>query len=326
MATSRGTRERVSNRIQSTGWVSVATLVALTLALSMACQHRFEKEMAAQLPDTIAVISGQTVTRQEFDDFIRFRQGEEESGLGISEGQWFREFLLKLLVIQQAEREGITVSDAEVQGRLRDWLPQDQEPSTPLIEQARDFLKSQKLVRDKIKSLVGLEELLDYYQDHEEEFRVDDGAHVLEILVDQPDLAARIRSDLRPGDTRAFKNAAQRHSQGSTAEEGGDLGVFHRGELPEEFERVIFKLKPGEVSTVFHSRQGHHIFMMEEFVRRHSRKFYEVQKVIFEKLTAERERAALDRYLTQIVDKASIQIYDQALESAWRESYGSPSE
>ncbi len=52
-----------------------------------------------------------------------------------------------------------------------------------------------------------------------------------------------------------FGEAARRHSEDPSAERGGDIGSYGRGELVPEFERVAFAAKPGElagpVKTVF---------------------------------------------------------------------------
>lgn len=45
---------------------------------------------------------------------------------------------------------------------------------------------------------------------------------------------------------------------------GGDLGWFPRGTMVEEFERVVFALRPGEVSDVVRSPFGFHIAKLIE--------------------------------------------------------------
>ena len=56
-----------------------------------------------------------------------------------------------------------------------------------------------------------------------------------------------------------------------SAKQGGDIGLFGRGELYPEFEAVAFKLEPGEVSEIVETEAGFHIIQgiqkRGEFVR-----------------------------------------------------------
>jgi peptidyl-prolyl cis-trans isomerase C len=64
------------------------------------------------------------------------------------------------------------------------------------------------------------------------------------------------------------------------APDGGDLGTFQKGELPEEFEKAIFPLAPGSVSKIVSSRYGYHIFLVEEKVLAHQQRLVEVKDQI----------------------------------------------
>ncbi len=61
-----------------------------------------------------------------------------------------------------------------------------------------------------------------------------------------------------------FGEAAKKYSEDPSAERGGDIGSFGRGELVPEFERAAFGAKPGElvgpVKTVF----GFHLIKVVE--------------------------------------------------------------
>lgn len=303
-------------------WSAVSGLFLLLLVAG--CRGGSGDQASARPPDTLLVLNGVNIPREKFENFIRFSQGELGEGdrIDVPRHELFREFVVEQLLLQEADREGIEVEEAEVQEQLAKWSTDDGPPSDEWVERVQDLLRSQKFARQKIASgvAVGLEELQKYYHDHEEEFIVDDGAHVLEILVSERALAEQLRKRLRPGDVRTFKATAQRHSQGTHAASGGDLGLFRRGELPEAFEKIIFSLRAGQISPVFQSVHGFHIFMMEEFIRRHHQKFYEVQEIIFDRLMAEKERAALEDYLSEIIKKSSIEVYDETLRSEWRRS------
>lgn len=307
------TRSACYNKHFVKSWLALAALLSIT-----ACGKKAENQPEAPGKDVIARVNGREITREKFEKFVRFRQGElEQVSVAVPQKELFREFLGEELLLEEAEDRGIQASESEVQQYLQDWLLTDQNPSPDLIEYVRDFLKGQKFIREAVTSQVNvsLEELQQYYQQHEEEFIMDDSARVLEILVTDPELAGEIRKKLRDRDKATFKALARRHSQGAGASKEGELGAFQRGELPEEFEKVIFSLKKGQVSAVFQSTHGFHIFMMDEWIARHTQKFNEVQERIFEELTADKERTALDEYMNQILKNASIEIYDRSLNS-----------
>ena len=292
----------------------------LALALGSACGGG-ESRRPLPAASPIAVVKGEPVVRQQFDDYLSLRLGQlEPDSSEPGEKVLFREFLTERLLLQEAAEEQI--EEDEIREQLASWLSEGQEVTSALLERARIFLRIQKFVRSKINSQisVSLEEMQDYYEDHEKEFIVEDQAHVLEILLQDRDEVGEIRGQLAFGDVRAFRTLARSRSQGLSAEAGGDLGVFERGQLPEDFERAIFKLKPGEISTIFSSDQGYHLFMLEEWVPRHPQRFYEVQAMIFRRIIAERERTALDQYVNQLFQSASVQIMDADLD--WRGSSG----
>ncbi len=56
-----------------------------------------------------------------------------------------------------------------------------------------------------------------------------------------------------------FSALAKEHSVGPSANRGGDLGVFTKDRMVEEFSAAAFKLKPGEVSKPVETKFGIHI-------------------------------------------------------------------
>jgi peptidyl-prolyl cis-trans isomerase SurA len=49
-----------------------------------------------------------------------------------------------------------------------------------------------------------------------------------------------------------------------SSKQGGELGMFKRGEMRPEFEAAAFRLKPGEVSDIVETEDGYHLIQMIE--------------------------------------------------------------
>lgn len=297
------------------GILLAAAILLSALPLLTGCSSSTKAGRSQAADRVLLVVNGEPIGNEMFETFVRFnRSQQDQDPVQPSRQELFEDFVLEQIVLQQAERSGTKVSEQEIKELVAQWLPNEAEDSLSR-KYVRNYLKVQKFIGSRVKSGVhiSVQEMQKYYEDHEDQFIVNDHAHVLEILVPDRQEAEDIRSQLEPGNVRKFKEVATRRSQGLTASSGGDLGLFERGELPEEFEKLIFALKPGEISSIFHSDNGYHIFMMEEWIPRHAQKFHEVQKAIFQKLAAAQERRALNEYLKQLVQNASITVYDKDL-------------
>jgi peptidyl-prolyl cis-trans isomerase D len=76
--------------------------------------------------------------------------------------------------------------------------------------------------------------------------------------------AADIREDIVKG-TLDFVEAAKEYSDdNTTADKGGDLGFFKKGDMAPEFDAVAFALKPGQVSEPVRTQFGYQLIRVEE--------------------------------------------------------------
>ena len=74
-------------------------------------------------------------------------------------------------------------------------------------------------------------------------------------------LAQRLLGELRRG--ASFEALARQHSESSNAANGGFIPALRPGMTDPAFERVVFALKPGEISDVITTASGYHIVLLE---------------------------------------------------------------
>jgi parvulin-like peptidyl-prolyl isomerase len=226
------------------------------------------------------------------------------------------------LLLNQAEQMNIEPAPEDLQA-IHDRLSADSgipagdfRNDAELEKSMAEDLRIRSYLHDHLfKGLeVTNEECEAYYEDHLDGFVRNDVVHVREILVEDEAQAIKIQASLKANRNKNFMELARIYSKAPTAVEGGDLGSFQRGELPEEFEKVVFPLAAGTISKIVPSQYGYHIFFVEEKIRAHQQKFYEVKDQIKEKLLLERQRAALDDELASLAKRIMIEVDPSALD------------
>ncbi len=295
------------------GWVSGLSKLLVGVMLTAGLTGcREEAAIAEELPPAgptaLARVNDRLLTVEDLEAFIQLN-GEDPSEI-----DWQRalnDLLTQEALHQAAQAAGVQADPARVEQYLKHWFGERPATDGNPHQQIERFLAVQQYLQREleVESEISLQDLQRYYEVHMEEFQVDDQLLVLEILVKEHSLAEQIRSRLVPGDFRGFREAARTYSVGMTAAQGGELGVFQPGDLPQRFEELIFDLKLGEISSIFHSEHGFHLFLVEERTPRHAQKFYEVREEIFRRLVIEKEREQLDQIVARLRQAATIEVF-----------------
>ena len=132
----------------------------------------------------------------------------------------------------------------------------------------RKSILTQKVISQEVGShiTIGKEDVAKYYDEHKSEFVRPEQVALREIEVstegkkdsELPDLKKKAETALkRVKDGEDFGEIAKRFSDGSTAKQGGFLGVYKRGELSKELEDTVFKMKKNDLTDVLDTKQGY---------------------------------------------------------------------
>jgi parvulin-like peptidyl-prolyl isomerase len=191
-----------------------------------------------------------------------------------------------------------------------------------LQQAVEENLKMQQYLRDLIlkNASVSDQECESYYKEHLGDYVQNDVVRVSEILVDDLSLAQKLSAMLKEKSSKNFGDLARVYSKGASAADGGYLGSFQRGELPEEFEKAIFVLTPGSSSKIVRTKYGYHIFGVQQKISAHQQKFIEVHDQIREKLLLERERAIIEGEMASLRKLMPVVIHRESLDFNYLES------
>ncbi|MGD9807918.1 MAG: SurA N-terminal domain-containing protein [Deferribacterales bacterium] len=124
--------------------------------------------------------------------------------------------------------------------------------------------------------------------------------------------AKDIREQLANG--ADFAALAKKYSQDGTAQTGGELGFFTRGQMVPEFEKAAFETKPGEISDVVKTQFGFHIIKVNEYVPETNPSLDQVRDRIAAMIKDQKAQSSFRTYVfdtyKQILNKSNITAYN----------------
>lgn len=189
----------------------------------------------------------------------------------------------------------------------------------------RDFMKKHlaklKLINLKVRSKVKVsdDDLQQEYQRYLKSEGADPEIHARHILVQVPAKASAADAEAarqkaasfalearKPG--ADFVALAKKRSEGSSANDGGDLGYFRRGVMVPEFERVAFALKPGEVSEPVRTKFGWHVIKVDDVRAAEVKPFDDVKEALREKLSRSQLEKYTERYIQELKAGAAVEV------------------
>jgi parvulin-like peptidyl-prolyl isomerase len=248
--------------------------------------------------------------------------GEDPIALEMRVKEWARENVIERVLLRQTAAAEPEPVDPELLERAIEQVREQTPGQTGCVfptqeDELKKEVESQLRVDRLIERLTTKvspprhKDVVEYYRKNKESWMAPESVHASHIVVnadDKPDEAVartaieEAQAELRAG--TAFSDVADKRSD--CPGRGGDLGWFHRGQMVDEFEDVVFALEPGAVSDIFRSPFGFHIAVLHEKRPAGPRPLEEVQAEIEERLLQEKRQKVLEQYLDALRAKADI--------------------
>jgi parvulin-like peptidyl-prolyl isomerase len=271
-------------------------------------------------------IGEKTYTKAELDHYFDSRLSEfrDPAEADKIKSNLLESFIEDKLLLHEAEFHKVRANPQLLKTMMENMTAGDEEKTGPpdpkkeaeLKRDLTESLEMQQYLHDHLlKDIAISDELVEaYYMAHIGEYVRNDLAHVREILVEDAAQAQKILESLAKKKNKNFGELARVYSKAPSASEGGDLGTFQRGDLPEDFEKAIFPLAPGTVSKAVRTKYGYHIFMVEEKIAAHQQKLWEVKDQIRERLQQEKERELINKELATLAARIQVRIQRDKLD------------
>lgn len=125
--------------------------------------------------------------------------------------------------------------------------------------------------------------------------------------------ANALREQIQKG--TAFDDVAKKSSDGPSAAQGGDLGLFKRGTLSKELEDRTFAMKAGEVTDVIRTKQGFVILKVIEHQMAGVPSLKEMLPRIQDALYYQKLQPALRVYLKKLREESFIDVHTGYVDS-----------
>jgi len=302
-------------RVSARRLAFVAFCLAVTTLFSFSCQRVHDST------PVIGLVNGHQIHRSAIESFMKVKMGELTLGDAPDSlrSQMLDEYIRRRLVLDEAARLGLSITDAEIEQAVQD---NPQTRSAAAQEEARREFASDLLVAKYYRQVVlrdvrvSPEEAQSYIEENRTRLVESPVSYVREIRVENREEAERLRRDIAEG-KQDFAEAARQHSQAPNAEQGGLMG-YAKGQLPDVLEKAIDPLKPGDVSPVVQSSFGFHIFKLEQRTQPRApddkrSQSDERRSQLIEEAIERKNQHAVDEAIDRLVSSAAITINTSAL-------------
>ena len=327
-------------------WYWIALVCLLAASTSLFADSVVEEIVARVNSDIITRSDFQRGKEQLLADLKQQFGDKADQQFQANEKNVLRDLIDQQLLLQKGKDLGINV-DADVIKRLDEIRKQLNLESMDDLEKAaqqqcvsfedfkqniRNGIMTQKVIQQEVGSKIQIskEDETKFYEEHKKELEQPEQVRLNEILVaiKEPDAdtqkanpnasaeavaaaeakANQLLDQIHKG--AAFEDVAKKSSDGPSAAQGGDLGLFKRGMLAKELEDLTFGMKPGSVSNVIRTKQGFVILKVAEHQQAGIPSMKEVEPRLQDAIYMEKLQPAVREYLTKLREEAYIDIKD----------------
>ena len=234
----------------------------------------------------LANVGGIAITNAEIDEFL--------AGLG-QRGQAYNTPEGRAAILNQVVANKLLLLDAR-----KNLLEMEPEFKAQLAKFKENLLVSYATEKAIASVTVSDKEVEDYYNANSERFMGEEAVSASHILVATEEEAREIYGRIASGES-TFEEEALAHSTCPSKANGGNLGEFGRGQMVPEFDRAVFAMEVGEItSEPVQTQFGYHLIKLNEKKEAAITPLAEIQNELKMALLDEKKHQAYESKINQL--------------------------
>ncbi len=296
---------------------------------------------------TVATINGRAITDGEIDREMKMIKQQMASRVSPQQMQAMQpglkrgamdNIINRVLLRQAADRDGIEVSKEEKDAKIEE-IKKNFPSEEAFNAQIKVSGLSEEEFDSEIEYTIKIEALIDKVTKFLEETTDKEAREFYDSNMDQFVSPAKIRAShvllkIGPEDTdevKAEKKAkiekllprlqagediaeiASEYSDCPSSSNGGDLGLFGKGQMVKSFEDAAFALEVNELSGIVETRFGYHIIKVTEKEKASTTPFADVREDVKKYLDEMKKQREVEEYVQALKGLAEIEYMDSTL-------------
>lgn len=237
----------------------------------------------------LMVVAGEEITEKDLNDFMENVPQEQQAYR--SNPQFRQQCLEQLTALRMFTKQG------------EEQKLDETEEFKKIMEGARKDILAQMMVSETIKDItVTDEEAESYFHANKRQFVKGETVKAKHILVDTEEKCAAIQKDIENG-SMTFEEAAKEFSTCPSAQRGGDLGEFGKGQMVPEFEKAAFQAQIGTIVGPVKTSFGYHLIKVEGKSEASETAYADVSSTIKANLLHQKQNDAYNAKVKELKEK-----------------------
>ena len=263
----------------------------------------------------LAKINGQEVYLSEILEYFNLTRENLNKGRLIRKN-YVEQFINDRIIYLEAEKNKVEIPDEQIKealsGEMENIDKLSEKEYNDIFVSKRKQILVQELITSKFEINIKKEELKRYYKENYQEFYRPEMISIKQIFLDNYDLAKKVNRLAKSGVN--FDELIEEYSISEDKGINQNIKYVKKGDMPEEFDKVIFSLRVNRVSDMVKSPYGYHIFKLIKKEPSFYIPFEKAKEKISKKLYEEKIDEFYQQWIVNKLQEYNVEINNSFIE------------